>query len=44
MRRIRQHLTYSNVMVTILAFVVLTGGDRRRPAGLEHGLYRRHRQ
>jgi len=26
MRRIRQHLTYSNVMVTILAFIVLTGG------------------
>jgi hypothetical protein len=26
MRPIRQHLTYSNVMVTILAFVVLTGG------------------
>jgi formylglycine-generating enzyme required for sulfatase activity len=26
MRRIRQHLTYSNVMVTILAFVVLGGG------------------
>jgi hypothetical protein len=26
MRRIRRHLTYSNVMVTILAFIVLTGG------------------
>jgi hypothetical protein len=26
MRRIRCHLTYSNVMVTILAFLVLTGG------------------
>jgi hypothetical protein len=26
MRRIRQHLTYANVMVTILAFVVLGGG------------------
>jgi hypothetical protein len=26
MRRIRPHLTYSNVMVTILAFIVLTGG------------------
>jgi hypothetical protein len=26
MRRIREHLTYSNVMVTILAFIVLTGG------------------
>jgi hypothetical protein len=26
MRRIRQHLTYANVMVTILAFIVLTGG------------------
>jgi hypothetical protein len=26
MRRIRRHLTYSNVMVTLLAFIVLTGG------------------
>jgi hypothetical protein len=26
MRRIGRHLTYSNVMVTILAFIVLTGG------------------
>ena len=26
MRRIPRHLTYSNVMVTILAFIVLTGG------------------
>jgi hypothetical protein len=26
MRRIRQHMTYANVMVTILAFVVLGGG------------------
>jgi hypothetical protein len=26
MRPIRRHLTYSNVMVTILAFIVLTGG------------------
>jgi hypothetical protein len=26
MSRIRRHLTYSNVMVTILAFIVLTGG------------------
>jgi hypothetical protein len=26
MRRIRRHLTYANVMVTILAFIVLTGG------------------
>jgi hypothetical protein len=26
MRRIRSHLTYANVMVTILAFIVLTGG------------------
>jgi hypothetical protein len=26
MRPIRSHLTYSNVMVTILAFIVLTGG------------------
>ena len=26
MRRIRQHLTYANVMVTILAFLVLGGG------------------
>ncbi len=26
MGRIRRHLTYSNVMVTILAFIVLTGG------------------
>src|SRR6476660_8245182 len=26
MRRIRSHLTYSNVMVTILAFIVLGGG------------------
>ena len=26
MRSIRRHLTYSNVMVTILAFIVLTGG------------------
>ena len=26
MRRIRSHLTYSNMMVTILAFIVLTGG------------------
>jgi hypothetical protein len=26
MRRIRRHLTYSNVMVTILAFIVLSGG------------------
>jgi hypothetical protein len=26
MRRIRRHLTYANVMVTILAFVVLGGG------------------
>jgi hypothetical protein len=26
MRRIRKHLTYANVMVTILAFVVLGGG------------------
>jgi hypothetical protein len=27
MRRIRSHLTYSNVMVTILAFIVLGGGS-----------------
>jgi hypothetical protein len=26
MRRLRGKLTYSNVMVTILAFVVLSGG------------------
>jgi hypothetical protein len=26
MRRIRSHLTYANVMVTLLAFIVLTGG------------------
>ena len=26
MRRIRQHLTYANVMVTLLAFIVLGGG------------------
>ena len=26
MRRIRSHLTYANVMVTLLAFVVLAGG------------------
>jgi hypothetical protein len=26
LRQIRQHLTYANVMVTILAFIVLTGG------------------
>ena len=26
MRRIRSHLTYANVMVTILAFIVLGGG------------------
>jgi hypothetical protein len=26
MRRIASHLTYANVMVTILAFIVLTGG------------------
>ena len=26
MRRIRRHLTYANVMVTLLAFIVLTGG------------------
>jgi len=26
MRRIRSHLTYANVMATILAFIVLTGG------------------
>src|SRR6476620_12298913 len=26
MRRIRDHLTYANVMVTILAFIVLGGG------------------
>jgi hypothetical protein len=26
MRRIRDHLTYANVMVTLLAFIVLTGG------------------
>src|SRR5437762_13538429 len=26
MHRIRSHLTYSNVMVTILAFIVLGGG------------------
>jgi hypothetical protein len=26
MRHIRSHLTYANVMVTILAFIVLTGG------------------
>jgi hypothetical protein len=26
MRRIRKHLSYANVMVTILAFIVLTGG------------------
>jgi hypothetical protein len=26
MRRIRRHLTYSNVMVTLLAFIVLSGG------------------
>ena len=26
MRRIRRHLTYANVMVTILAFIVLSGG------------------
>jgi hypothetical protein len=26
MRRISRHLTYANVMVTILAFIVLTGG------------------
>ena len=26
MSRIRSHLTYSNVMVTILAFIVLGGG------------------
>ena len=26
LRRLRPHLTYANVMVTLLAFVVLTGG------------------
>ena len=35
MRSIRRHLTYSNVMVTILAFMVL-GGQRCRAERREH--------
>src|SRR5687768_10589453 len=35
MRRIRSHLTYANVMVTILAFIVLSGGTAVALSGVD---------
>src|SRR4051812_19076200 len=35
MRRIASHLTYANVMVTILAFIVLTGGTAVALSGVD---------
>ena len=37
MRRIRDHLTYANVMATLAVFLVLSGGTAVALNGAEHG-------